>query len=79
MEGDWLRNRFNWKTALGPNEGRPGHYDLWGYWSDDGLGVFEYMVLVEELGTEPVWVINNGVAHADSKFLPCLIVLKLCS
>lgn len=24
------------------------------------------MQLAEELDTEPVWVINNGVAHADS-------------
>jgi alpha-L-arabinofuranosidase len=24
------------------------------------------MQLAEELGAEPVWVINNGVAHADS-------------
>ena len=31
-----------------------------------GLGLFEYMQLAEELGAEPVWVINNGVAHADS-------------
>lgn len=31
-----------------------------------GLGLYEYMQLAEELGAEPVWVINNGVAHADS-------------
>ena len=31
-----------------------------------GLGLFEYMQLAEELGAEAVWVINNGVAHADS-------------
>ena len=40
---------------------------VWGYWSTDGLGLFEYMQLAEELNTEPVWVINNGVAHADSE------------
>lgn len=40
---------------------------VWGYWSTDGLGVFEYMLLAEELRTEPVWVINNGVAHGDSE------------
>ena len=42
---------------------------VWGYWSTDGLGLFEYMQLAEELKTEPVWVINNGVAHADSELL----------
>eukprot|EP00887_Chlorella_sp_A99_P005257 scaffold1.g5257.t1 len=67
IEGDWLRNAFYWKQAVGANEARPGHMNgVWGYWSTDGLGLFEYMLLVEELGTEPVWVINNGVAHGDS-------------
>lgn len=32
----------------------------WGYWSTDGLGLFENMLLAEELGAEPVWVVNNG-------------------
>lgn len=32
----------------------------WGYWSTDGLGLFEYLLLSEELGAEPVWVVNNG-------------------
>ena len=36
------------------------------YWSTDGLGLFEYMLLVDELKTEPVYVVNNGVAHGDS-------------
>lgn len=61
-----MRNRFNWKHAIGRNEERPGHYNLWGYWSTDGLGLFEYMLLAEELRAEPVWVLNNGVAHGDS-------------
>lgn len=66
VEGDWLRNAFRWKHSVGRIEERPGHYNLWGYWSTDGLGLFEYMLLAEELGAEPVWVINNGVAHGDS-------------
>ncbi|KAL4859616.1 Alpha-L-arabinofuranosidase 1 [Chlorella vulgaris] len=67
IEGDWMRNAFRWKAALGPNEQRPGHMNgVWGYWSTDGLGLFEYMLLAEELATEPIWVINNGVAHGDS-------------
>ncbi|PSC67081.1 Alpha-L-arabinofuranosidase 1, partial [Micractinium conductrix] len=67
IEGDWMRNAFMWKDSVGPNEARPGHMNgVWGYWSTDGLGLFEYMLMVEELKTEPVWVINNGVAHGDS-------------
>ncbi|KAI7845621.1 hypothetical protein COHA_000907 [Chlorella ohadii] len=67
IEGDWLRNAFRWKDSIGGWEERPGHLNgVWGYWSTDGLGLFEYMLLVEELQTEPIWVINNGVAHGDS-------------
>lgn len=63
-----MRNAFMWKRAVGLNEDRPGHMNgVWGYWSTDGLGLFEYLLLAEELGAEPVWVLNNGVAHADSK------------
>ena len=31
-----------------------------------GLGLFEYMQLAEDLGAEPVWVVNNGVSHEES-------------
>ncbi len=50
---------------------------MWGYWSTDGLGLFEYMMLAEELGAEPVWVINNGVAHSDSESV-CVCVRVWC-
>ena len=56
-------------------ETRPGHYNLWGYWSTDGLGLFEYMTLAEELEAEAVWVVNTGVAHGDS--VPTSHVLSL--
>lgn len=31
-----------------------------------GLGLYEYMLLVEELGAEPIWVLNNGLSHEES-------------
>jgi hypothetical protein len=31
-----------------------------------GLGLYEYMLLTEELGAAPVWVINNGLSHEES-------------
>jgi hypothetical protein len=62
-----MSNALRWKETVGPWEARPGHWDLWGYWSTDGLGLFEFLLLAEELGAEPVWVVNSGVAHADSE------------
>ncbi|XP_062166491.1 alpha-L-arabinofuranosidase 1-like [Alnus glutinosa] len=66
VEGEWLRNAFRWKATIGPWEERPGHFgDVWMYWTDDGLGYFEFLQLAEDLGTLPIWVFNNGVSHND--------------
>jgi hypothetical protein len=73
VEGDKLANAFRWKPTVGPAETRPGHWNLWGYRATDGLGIFEYLLLAEELGARPIWVINAGVAHADSELLIYLL------
>lgn len=66
VEGGWLRNAFRWRESIGPWEERPGHFgDVWNYWTDDGLGYYEFLQLAEDLGTEPIWVFNNGVSHND--------------
>ncbi|KAL6337542.1 hypothetical protein AAG906_037135 [Vitis piasezkii] len=66
VEGDWLRNAFRWKQTIGPWEERPGHFgDVWKYWTDDGLGYFEFLQLAEDIGALPVWVFNNGISHND--------------
>ncbi|KAH0972681.1 hypothetical protein GBA52_024837 [Prunus armeniaca] len=66
VEGEWLRNAFRWKETIGPWEERPGHFaDVWMYWTDDGLGYFEFLQLAEDLGTLPIWVFNNGISRND--------------
>ncbi|OIT36342.1 PREDICTED: alpha-L-arabinofuranosidase 1-like [Nicotiana attenuata] len=66
VEGSWLRNAFRWKETIGPWEERPGHFgDVWNYWTDDGLGHFEFLQLAEDLDALPVWVFNNGISHND--------------
>ncbi|XP_021901188.1 alpha-L-arabinofuranosidase 1-like isoform X1 [Carica papaya] len=66
VEGEWLRNAFRWKESIGPWEERPGHFgDVWNYWTDDGLGYFEFLQLAEDLGALPIWVFNNGISHND--------------
>jgi len=66
VEGVTLDTRFNWKNTLGNIEDRPGHWDHnWGYWSEDGLGLFEYFTFIEQLGAIPIWVLNNGIAHTQ--------------
>jgi len=61
--GNYLRNAFRWSETVGPWEERPGHFnDAWGYWTDDGLGFFEFLQLAEDLGASPVWVVNDGAS-----------------
>lgn len=44
VEGEWLRNAFRWRESIGPWEERPGHFgDVWHYWTDDGLGYYEFL------------------------------------
>ncbi len=65
VEGDKLANAFRWKDTIGDIARRPGHWNLWGYRSTDGLGYHEYLQMCEDLGAEPLFVINCGMAHAD--------------
>ncbi|PHT37177.1 Alpha-L-arabinofuranosidase 1 [Capsicum baccatum] len=66
VEGAKLSNAFWWKETIGPWEERPGHFgDVWGYWTDDGLGHFEFLQLAEDLGALPVWVFNSGISHKE--------------
>lgn len=55
VEGSWLRNAFRWRDSIGPWEERPGHYgDVWNYWTDDGLGYYEFLqVLVYNVSPFP--------------------------
>ncbi|WZZ23133.1 hypothetical protein YC2023_124520 [Brassica napus] len=66
VEGDSLSNAFHWKETVGAWEERPGHFgDVWNYWTDDGLGHFEFFHLAEDLGAAPIWVFNSGISHHD--------------
>ncbi|QCD97112.1 alpha-N-arabinofuranosidase [Vigna unguiculata] len=49
VEGVHLQNRYQRKDTIGPWEERPGHFDdIWNYWSDDGIGYFEYLRVVPQ-------------------------------
>lgn len=65
VEGEFLANRVKWKETIGDVAERPGRYNLWGYRSTDGLGMFEYLQFCEDVGAEPLFVINCGMAHKD--------------
>jgi alpha-L-arabinofuranosidase len=67
IEGDNLANRFQWKKTIGKIEERPGHYNLWAYRTSDGMGFHEFLQLSEDIGAEPLYVVNVGLAHNDNQ------------
>lgn len=61
LEGNTLSTHFDWKTTVGPIENRPGHYNsAWGYWSQDGMGLLEYLEMAEEVGAQPILAVFAG-------------------
>ncbi len=60
LEGDTIRERFNWKETIGPLVDRPTHRSPWGYKSTDGMGLLEYLEWCEDLKIEPVLAVYAG-------------------
>jgi alpha-L-arabinofuranosidase len=57
-------NMFKWKRTIGAIEERPGHRnENWSYEVTDGLGYHEFLQLAEDLGAEPLFVVNIGIWH----------------
>jgi len=72
VEGIDLANRYQWKKTLGPLEERQLIMNRWNvefahraapdYFQTFGLGFFEYFQLAEDIGAEPVPILNCGMA-----------------
>ena len=65
VEGDTLAFAQRWKQTIGDLGDRRPQYNIWQYMSTNGLGYHEYLQLCEDLGAEPLFVINCGMAHKD--------------
>lgn len=66
VEGDELAGAFQWKYTIGDVASRTTQQNLWDYLSTNGIGYHEYLQLAEDLGAEPVFCINVGMAHHES-------------
>ncbi|MBZ4649402.1 alpha-L-arabinofuranosidase C-terminal domain-containing protein [Thermosipho sp. (in: thermotogales)] len=62
VEGNNLKNAYNWKESIGPIEERNAKWNLWGYYQSLGIGFFEYLLLSEKLKAEPIPVFNAGMS-----------------
>lgn len=63
VEGDNLRLSYRWKQTVGNVADRRCQYNIWQYFSTNGLGYHEYLQMCEDLGAEPLFVINCGMSH----------------
>ncbi len=72
VEGTDLETRYQWKNTVGPVENRPLNENRWhytftsryypNYFQSYGLGFYEYFRLSEQIGAEPLPVLNVGMA-----------------
>ena len=72
VEGSSLDQRYQWKNTIGPVENRPLNGNRWlstfnyrlfpDYYQSYGLGFYEYFLLSEDIGAEPLPVLNVGMA-----------------
>jgi alpha-L-arabinofuranosidase len=72
VEGSDLSKRYQWKTTIGPIAERKLLINRWNYefkhrptpdyFQSFGLGFFEYFQLCEDLGAEPLPILNCGMA-----------------
>jgi alpha-N-arabinofuranosidase len=72
VEGRDLTNRYQWKTTVGPVEDRKMIMNRWNveiqsrqapdYFQSFGLGFYEYFLLAEDMGSEPLPILNCGMS-----------------
>lgn len=72
VEGTDIEDRYQWKNSVGPVENRPLNSNRWeytfphrfypDYHQTYGMGFFELFQLAEDLGAEPLPVVNCGLA-----------------
>ena len=72
VEGHDLATRYQWKHSVGAVENRPLNENRWNYtfahrlypnyYQSYGLGFYEYFLLAEHIGAEPLPILNVGIA-----------------
>jgi alpha-L-arabinofuranosidase len=62
VEGDDVAHMYHWKYTIGDIDARTPLWNTWGYNTTHGLGFHEYLQLCEDLGAEPLFDINDGMA-----------------
>ena len=70
LEGDHIKERFEWKKTIGPLVDRPTHPSPWRYHSSDGMGLLEFLGWCEDLHMQPVLAVYAGYSLAQDHVAP---------
>ncbi|MBN2064960.1 MAG: family 43 glycosylhydrolase [Sedimentisphaerales bacterium] len=79
VEGKDLANAYRWKDTIGDPAERKLNWNRWAGWNNPpqyyqsyGLGFYEYFRLCEEIGAEPVPILNCGMScqYQDAQLVP---------
>ncbi|HUX43427.1 MAG TPA: alpha-L-arabinofuranosidase C-terminal domain-containing protein [Terracidiphilus sp.] len=70
LEGDHIKDRYEWKKTIGPLVDRPTHPSPWHYQSSDGLGLLEFLGWCEDLKMQPVLAVYAGYSLAGEHVDP---------
>lgn len=66
VEGDTMKDAYRWKTTIGDKWNRRTQWNIWKYWSTNGVGFHEYLLLSEALKAKPLFCINVGMSHKET-------------
>jgi alpha-L-arabinofuranosidase len=65
LTGGTVANRFNWKNTIGPVWARTGHRGDFDYFSENGMGLLEYLEMTEASGAKSLLTVYAGKSGSN--------------
>ena len=56
-----------WHETIGDIASRKHFWNVWAYGSTNGVGFHEFLQLCEDLGAEPIYVVNSGITSQSRR------------
>ena len=56
-----------WRETLGDISERKHFWNVWAYGTTNGMGYHEYLQMCEDMGAEPIYVINSGITSQSRR------------
>ena len=68
VEGDTMKEAYRWKTTIGDKWNRRTQWNIWKYWSTNGVGFHEYLLLSEALKAKPLESLKPTLPRTEENF-----------